>query len=259
MCEHSPTHPLVDCFDVDCHGDNLSPHPTQSHPHRPTTSHKPKYGHVCWARWGERKRERLEEGMKEEWRKGNRNAEYDGQELREQRVKKGRDVQKRAREQGMALPAEECLSRWYHVTGLEGLEGEVVLANHNENTRHYPIQLNESCDTRDKLATLSNYSKWLLSVSHSLVTQYLKSLGGIKHWIWLKHLIVRRPVVWRQAFRSAGDPWWTRTFMRAENYSWFSVNISVFILQLLYLHIITFGAKFFALLSVNSLTDTAKC
>lgn len=51
-------------------------------------------------------------------------------------------VQKIEREQGMALAEEECLSCWCHVTGLVGLEGEVVLANHKEDMTHFPIQLN---------------------------------------------------------------------------------------------------------------------
>lgn len=69
------------------------------------------------------------------------------------RVKKG---QKTVRDPGMVLPAEECLSRWYRVTGLKGLEGEDVLASHNEHTRYFPVQPNKPCDTSDKLFTLSN-------------------------------------------------------------------------------------------------------
>lgn len=81
-----------------------------------------------------------------------------------------RHVEKIDREQGMALPAEEFLSRWYRVTGLVGLEGEAVLANHNEHTRRFPIQLNEPCDSRDKLCTLSNYSHQPFCINQNWVT-----------------------------------------------------------------------------------------
>lgn len=60
-----------------------------------------------------------------------------------------RDVYRKLTE--MALPAEECLSRWYHVTGQVGLEEDVVLANHNKDSRRFPIQMNRLYDTGDKL------------------------------------------------------------------------------------------------------------
>lgn len=53
MCEHTPTLPFYWTVFVNRHSDNLKPPPphTHTHSHTPAPSHKPKYGHVCRARW----------------------------------------------------------------------------------------------------------------------------------------------------------------------------------------------------------------
>lgn len=76
-----------------------------------------------------------------------------------ERVKIWGMLKNRAREQGMDLPAEECISRWYHVTGLAGLDEEVVLASHKDISpsgwMNLVIQaINSTHDPTERCATL---------------------------------------------------------------------------------------------------------
>lgn len=80
----------------------LIPHLTP--PQTPTPSHKPKYGHVCRARWRAVgwKRERLEEGVLTEERKRlekaiKKNKRTDGQKLVKATINKERCTENRER------------------------------------------------------------------------------------------------------------------------------------------------------------------
>lgn len=66
MCEHTPTLHLLDCFDVDHHGDNLSP-PSELQP-LPTNPNTAMFVGQDGGQWGGR--ERLEEGLKERDKSG---------------------------------------------------------------------------------------------------------------------------------------------------------------------------------------------
>lgn len=68
MCEHTPTPHLLDCFDVDHHGDNLSPPPPSKVQPLPTNPNTAMFVGQDGGQWGGR--ERLEEGMKERDKSG---------------------------------------------------------------------------------------------------------------------------------------------------------------------------------------------
>lgn len=75
--------PLLDCFDVDLHGDDLNPLTSPLVAHSAAPSHRPKYGHVCRARCRAAGWKRWEAGGRGEKKGGKKRARRRGLEILE--------------------------------------------------------------------------------------------------------------------------------------------------------------------------------